>query len=201
MRWLWRNEPVGGKRPEKVDNRGVHEVLLKDEGWKSRFRSFQSLTNAGKKAVPPLVGALEKGNDDMRIFAAQALAFVADADSKPALAKAIQDKQPAVRLYAIDALSMFGRLKVTDEYALLRDKDRNGDVRSHMSFALERDEEPQAESIRKMLRDYDIRALDSAKLGDPAPDFALTDPKGKKHQLSDWRGKKTIVLVFVYGDT
>ncbi|MEI6232682.1 MAG: SMP-30/gluconolactonase/LRE family protein [Planctomycetota bacterium] len=34
MRWLWRNEPVGGKRPEKVDPRGVHEVLVKDEGWK-----------------------------------------------------------------------------------------------------------------------------------------------------------------------
>ena len=34
MRWLWRADPVGGKRPDKVDNRGVHEVLIKDEGWK-----------------------------------------------------------------------------------------------------------------------------------------------------------------------
>lgn len=34
MRWLWRNEPVADKRPEKVDRRGVFEVLVKDEGWK-----------------------------------------------------------------------------------------------------------------------------------------------------------------------
>lgn len=34
MKWLWRNEPVAGKRPEKVDGRGVFEVLISGEGWK-----------------------------------------------------------------------------------------------------------------------------------------------------------------------
>ena len=34
MRWLWRNEPVAGKRPEKLDPRGVFEVLIQGEGWK-----------------------------------------------------------------------------------------------------------------------------------------------------------------------
>ncbi len=34
MRWLWRTEPVAGKRPEKLDPRGIFEVLIADEGWK-----------------------------------------------------------------------------------------------------------------------------------------------------------------------
>ncbi len=34
MRWLWRKDPVEGKRPAGADPRGVAEVLIKDEGWK-----------------------------------------------------------------------------------------------------------------------------------------------------------------------
>src|SRR5205823_4951731 len=34
MKWLWRNEPVQGKRPEKADGRGVFEVLVGGEGWR-----------------------------------------------------------------------------------------------------------------------------------------------------------------------
>ncbi len=174
---------------------------LKDEAWKVRFQSFQQLVRLGEKATPALTVALIEGDTDTRVFAAQALTFRADRASQPALTKALQDKHPAVRLYAIDALSMFGRLKITDAYQQLRDKDGNRDVRSHMSFALERDDEPQPEAIRKLLLDYDVADLDSAKIGKSAPDFTLSDPKGQKHQLSDWRGKKTVVLIFIYGDT
>jgi cytochrome oxidase Cu insertion factor (SCO1/SenC/PrrC family) len=34
------------------------------------------------------------------------------------------------------------------------------------------------------------------KAGDPAPDFALTDTTGKTVRLSDFRGKKNVVLAF-----
>jgi len=34
------------------------------------------------------------------------------------------------------------------------------------------------------------------KVGDPAPDFALTDTEGQTVRLSDFRGKKTVVLAF-----
>ncbi len=33
-------------------------------------------------------------------------------------------------------------------------------------------------------------------IGDPAPDFMLQDAKGELVRLSDWRGKKNVVLVF-----
>lgn len=34
------------------------------------------------------------------------------------------------------------------------------------------------------------------KVGDSAPEFALQDQKGNTVRLSDFRGKKTVVLVF-----
>jgi thioredoxin-dependent peroxiredoxin len=34
------------------------------------------------------------------------------------------------------------------------------------------------------------------KVGDPAPDFTLSDTEGNQVKLSDFRGKKNVVLAF-----
>jgi cytochrome oxidase Cu insertion factor (SCO1/SenC/PrrC family) len=34
------------------------------------------------------------------------------------------------------------------------------------------------------------------KVGDPAPEFALTDTNGKAVKLSDFKGRKNVVLAF-----
>ena len=36
----------------------------------------------------------------------------------------------------------------------------------------------------------------SVKVGDQAPDFALTDQDGSTVKMSDFRGKKNVVLAF-----
>ena len=41
--------------------------------------------------------------------------------------------------------------------------------------------------------------LDRVKVGQPAPDFTLEDADGKAITLSDFRGKKSVVLVFYRG--
>jgi HEAT repeat protein len=174
---------------------------LDDSGWKARLEAFRDLVRLGDKAVPVLTEALGKGEPETRTFAAQALTFLADSAARPALDKAVEDSHPAVRLYAIDALSMFGRLKGTEQYRQLREKDPNRDVRSHMAFALERDDKPQPAAIQKALLNYDLAGLDTAKVGKPAPDFTLTDALGKTYRLRDFRSKKAVVLVFIYGDT
>ena len=41
--------------------------------------------------------------------------------------------------------------------------------------------------------------LDRIKVGQAAPDFALENVEGKTINLSDFRGKKAVVLVFYRG--
>ena len=41
--------------------------------------------------------------------------------------------------------------------------------------------------------------LERVKTGQPAPDFALEDANGKNISLSDFHGKKSVVLVFYRG--
>ena len=41
--------------------------------------------------------------------------------------------------------------------------------------------------------------LDRVKIGQPAPEFTLTNMDGKPISLSDFRGKKAVVLVFYRG--
>ena len=70
----------------------------------------------------------------------------------------------------------------------------------------------QLETIRMMLKRLPFGALLGAvallaqgpvqpgkthlKIGDTAPDFELNSSQGKKIKLSDYRGKKTVVLAF-----
>ena len=39
-------------------------------------------------------------------------------------------------------------------------------------------------------------ATGPAKVGQPAPDFVLNDQNGRSVRLSDFRGKKSVVLAF-----
>ena len=41
--------------------------------------------------------------------------------------------------------------------------------------------------------------LERIKIGQPAPDFTLQNQDGKNISLSDYRGKKNVVLVFYRG--
>jgi cytochrome oxidase Cu insertion factor (SCO1/SenC/PrrC family) len=47
--------------------------------------------------------------------------------------------------------------------------------------------------------DMSATDLDRVKVGQPAPDFTLADMNGKNITLSEFRGKKSVVLVFYRG--
>ena len=47
--------------------------------------------------------------------------------------------------------------------------------------------------------DYKPTEIDRIKVGDVAPDFTLEDADGRPISLSDFRGKKSVVLVFYRG--
>jgi hypothetical protein len=160
-----------------------------------------TLAKAGPAAAPVLLDAFKTGSPDSRNLVGQALVFLADASARTALEQAVEDKERDVRLYAIRSLGRLGRLEAKPKYRQIADKDPSAGVRFEMIFALNRDDKPNPEVIRQTLSSYDLTRMDSAHLGKTAPDFALADTSGKTWHLNDFRGKKSVVLVFLIGAT
>ena len=74
-------------------------------------------------------------------------------------------------------------------------------MKKHIGYALDRGAKKIDPHVLQTLRDYDERKIATAQRGKQAPDFRLKTVDGDEIQLSQFRGKQTIVLVFVYGDT
>jgi HEAT repeat protein len=189
--------------------RKVRDTLARLEkgepGGNERMRALVSLAKAGRAAVPALVETLEKGSPPNRAFAAWVLGVLADPAARPALEKALGDPEQEVRSQAVLALRMLGPLKLTDRQRRLLEKS-NFHVRAHLEFALDRDDDPNPAALRKALADYDPARIGTARVGQPAPDFALADLAGKAHRLGRIRegkgagGPKPVVLMFLMMD-
>jgi hypothetical protein len=169
--------------------------------WKVRMECLVALMRAGPAAVPVLVDALKAKSPDTREFAAQALGFLADPSAKPALVQAAEDKEQVVRLHAIKALGRLGRLEATPKYRQIAEKDQSVGIQFEMTFALTRDDEPDPGPICRALSGYDLTRMDSARPGKAAPEFALTDTSGKTWRLDQFRGKQSVLLVFLQKST
>jgi HEAT repeat protein len=186
---------------EKASRAALAKFEKGNGDWKVRMEALVGLAKVGPPAAPVLVEALKDGEPATRKFAAQALVLFADANTRPALERALADPKPGVRLYAIQALSMLGPLPRTKEHERIRTSDPAfWGVRPMMAAALERADRPNQAELRKALADYDLRKMDSARVGELAPDFTLTDFTGKTYRLSQFRGKKTVVLRFILYD-
>src|SRR5262249_55047204 len=124
-----------------------------------------------------------QGPPSTRELAAQALVLFAEPSTRSGLDRALADPLPGGRIYSLHALSMLGKLPRTERYErILRDDPSDDGVRPMMAAALARHDRPDPARLRKLLADYDQRKLDSARLGEIAPDFTLTDFTGKKHR-------------------
>jgi hypothetical protein len=173
-----------------------------DKGWQTRMRALQAVVSTGQPSIRPLLNALESGDDSLRIFAAQALGYLGSSvPVEPLLRAAREDKVAAVRLYAVDSLGMRGDAAKTVPWESLRKREKNPDVRKHIGYAIERKNTPVEKKVVQTLTAWNLQTMNTAIVGKPAPDFELTSAGGRAIRLSSFRGKKAVVLVFIYGDT
>ena len=186
----------------KFEAASKREAASGEPVWKVRMEALVTLVRAGSPAVPILIDALKNGPPATRDFAAQTLAIFADPVTRQALLGALDDPDKGTRIYAIRGMSMLGRLEPTLRIKQILEEDQDAFVRRSMAWALERvDGREAAAAIRKALADYDLTRIDSAQLGRAAPDFTLSDPSGTTYRLSQFRGKKDVILVFFIEDT
>jgi HEAT repeat protein len=165
--------------------------------WQTRMECLVTFAKAGSAAVPILIDTLENGAPYARSFAAQALGLIGDPRARPALIKAMDHTNGFVRYHCIRALGRIGGLEATPKYGDIAENDDGVMTQFEMTFALKRDDEPKLEEIRRALAGYDLKRMDSARLGKPAPEFALTDAYGNPWALSQFRGKKSVLLTFL----
>ena len=173
-----------------------------DRGWETRMITLRELVRLGDDAVPVLLELLQADGTMQRIFAAQVLGYIASAESREALLTvADSDESATARLYAVDSLGMIGPAAADVDWEALLESESNGDVKKHIRYAIERDGAAVDPAIVESLTDWDPATINSATIGQPAPDFELQSAQGETIRLSDYRGEKAVVLVFVYGDT
>lgn len=137
-----------------------------------------------------------------RILAAQALGFLAPRAPADRLIEALKSEQhAAVRLYLVDAIGMHGEAAGRVDWPAFLEGEKDRDVRRHVSYVREREGRPVDPGLVEQLKSWDASTIDSAVVGQAAPDFELTSAQGERVKLSDFRGVSAVVLIFIYGDT
>ena len=186
---------------EKEFRGSNHIREIGETGWKERGRTLQQLVAGGEASIPALEKHLTDENTPTRILAAQAIGYLAPlANIEKLIEVAKNDADPAVRLYAVDAIGMSGRGEEIpwDEWAGV---EKNRDVLKHINYAKSRGAEGVEESVTTSLAEMPEETIDSANVGEPAPDFTLKSVDGTDFSLSQFEGKQPVVLIFIYGDT
>lgn len=167
--------------------------------WKTYSLAMKQLVATGDSSIPVLIEACHDPSFQVRAFAARVLGLLKAEQATPQLIELLNDPQPPVALLAADALGQIqdpaGLRALEQAQRTLRD----GDVLLHVSKALERTV-PLEEDVREQVVRIDETSIDRARVGQTAPDFALRDADGKTWRLADYRGKRSVVLVFIYGD-
>ena len=185
------------------DFRGSNHIRETGEaGWKDRAITLQQLVAGGEASIPALEKYLTDENAPTRILAAQAIGYLAPLANIEKLTEvAKEDANPAVRLYAVDAIGMSGRGDKIP-WDTWTEVEKNRDVLKHINYAKSRGTEGVEENRDPLhWRKCRSRKIDSAKVGEPAPEFTLKSVDGTEFSLSQFKGKQPVVLIFIYGDT
>ena len=172
-----------------------------EEGWVIRAKTMKQLVAGGDASIPALEKYLTSDHAPTRILAAQSIGYLAPKANIQKLTDiANNDADPAVRLYAVDALGMSGKGEDIDWDALSKSQ-RNRDVIKHIHYAKTRQSKGVEDSVVNSLAQLPEAAINSAKVGEQAPDFTLSSVDGTEFSLSQFKGKQPVVLIFIYGDT
>lgn len=176
---------------------------LEDQDWRVRTLAVRDLVRLGKPATPALVTALADKSEHVRHVAAMTLGILRATNAVPALEKVLRvDSDSVVRAQAAIAL---GQIGVRDSLATVQaaqTEDKSKDVQHQAELAAYAIEHGKT-ATPELAQAY--AALDESKfgrvqVGQPASAFQLTDTEGKTWRLSDFRGKKPVVLIWVFAD-
>lgn len=189
------------KEPALKNRDGVEN--LEDEAWRVRLLAIPDLVRLGESAASLLQTGLSDENLHVRHVSAFVLGLVGGEHTSQALQRVLsEDKDPVLRSQA--ALSL-GQLGAKDALSLLQKlakEERNRDVRHQCVLAAYRIENGRrtSEALAEAYAALDPAKFEQVRVGAAAPEFSLKDTTGKTWRLSDFKGDKTVVLVWIFAD-
>lgn len=175
---------------------------MNNEDWKTRLLAVRNLVRAKTQGYDIIAG-LDHPSPHVRQVTAKALGITRSTDKMDQLAQiAREDSVAMVRSQAVIAL---GQMEAKEKLSLLKvifEKDPSRDVKHQCELAIDQIEK-EAGATDKLLQaflDLDETSFGQVSTGDMAPDFSLEDTNGNKWRLSDFKGKKNVVLIWVFAD-
>jgi hypothetical protein len=170
-----------------------------EKGWQERVALEQDVINAADLGA--LRTALKDRDPFVRAIAARALGIRADKASADALADLVKtDPEYMVRIRAVESL---GYLKMRPEAIEEATKDADMGVQWSAKLAARqvKIDADHAEPVRKAYAEpIPRKAMGSARVGQPAPDFTALTLDGKPFRLSAAVGKNPIAIYFAAFD-
>jgi peroxiredoxin len=176
---------------------------LGDQDWRVRTLAVRDFVRFGASATPALITALRDRNEHVRHVAAMVLGITRTTNAVGALEKTLhEDGDSVVRSQAAIALGQIGERSSLAAVQAAQKDDESKDVQHQAelaAYAIQHGKTATPELAQAWA------ALDESKFGhlqvsQPAPDFQLSDTDGKAWRLADFRGKKLVVLIWVFAD-
>jgi len=185
----------------QLNKHGVAD--LNNPDWRIRTLAVRDLVRAGLASEGALVSALGHSNAHVRHVGAMTLGILRATNAVAALETTLaRDADDLVRSQAAVALWQIGRATSLDALRVARKEDNSKDVRHQAELAIHAIEHGHAATpeLAAAYRALDETRFNRAKVGEPAPDFELPDTEGRAWKLSDFRGKKPVVLIWIFAD-
>lgn len=173
-----------------------------DAAWKTRLEVEHRLATLDRTAVPTLLQALDDSNRHVRALAAYVLGVRGETEAAVKRRIVLEDKDATVRLYAAEALGRIGDEAARSLLEKVHRSDPNVNVRYAAEQALLRltVEGNGKGHLLTLARAFDPRQMALAVLGRPAPNFSLETNEGKAVRLSDFQGRRPVILLFQLAD-
>ena len=176
---------------------------LNDSDWKIRTLALRDFVRSGITGAPQLIAALSHEDSHVRYLAAAALGIQASENAVPALQNLLElDPESTVRSQAAISLGLIGSAAALPALNTALTSDTARDVIHQCELSIHQIQSGQkaTSELAKAYADLDESTFDTVKVGQAAPDFSLSDTENKSWKLSDFKGKKTVLLIWVFAD-
>ncbi len=182
----------------------VHGVAdMDDDGWRVRTLAIRDAVRLGEEGIPVLIESLDDENPHVRHVAATALGVLRAGSAVEALSERLRtDPDETVRSQAAVALGQIGEERALDVLRERANDDSSRDVRHQCEISVYQIENGLGidDSLARAYLALDENDFRRLKEGEPAVDFELEDTEGRTWRLSDFRGEKTVVLIWIFAD-